>query len=434
MEGNKKIIEAAADTYIEKDEIIKNIEETDDINKYFTVRQIGEDEIYESISDEQSVELKKDIDVEDMQIKENSGNGEYGEFILLENENIPDDTKIYVEGDLSFHMEGYGTTASGKGAHAEGDSTKAIGQSAHAEGTSTKAIGFGAHAEGIATYARENGAHAQGIKTKATKDGAHAEGNRTLSEGFASHSEGFKTVSNALASHAEGYGTTTNGLDGAHVMGRFGEATHPYSWHIANGISEEFKGIGARIQGNGFGALDLGWSIGGRGYAEMFETLDGEPIEPGYFVTLEGGKIRKANRKDDFILGITSANAGIIGNAGELRWKNKYETDEWGRIQYRSILVPPVLNEDGYEIFPEHYEIQPQLNPEWDSSQEYIPRLKRSEWVPVVIKGCVLVRDDGSCRVNSYCRCNNRGFATPGSRGVRVLERISENQILVLVY
>lgn len=380
--------------------------------------------------DKRVLEVVEDTYIdEEIEISEDNKEDEANE--TSENEGVTEEIRIYGENDSSFHSEGYNTMASGKGAHSEGSLTKAIGESAHSEGTSTRAIGFGAHAEGVGTYAGESGSHAEGIKTRAAKDSAHAEGNRTKAGGFASHAEGFKTISEGLASHAQGYGTSAS-PDGAFIMGKFGEATHPYSFHIANGINEEFKGVGVRLQGNGFGSLDLGLSVGNRGYSEMFEAADGEGIAPGYFVTLDGDKIRTANRRDEFILGVTSASSGIIGNSGEFRWKGKYEMDEWGRIHYRNILVPPVLNEEGYEIFPENYEMQPQLNPEWDSSQEYIPRLKRQSWVPVVLIGSVVVRDDGSCRVNGYCRVNNRGIAVSSSRGYRVLERIGENQILIL--
>ncbi|MFD2878034.1 hypothetical protein ACFTAO_21860 [Paenibacillus rhizoplanae] len=35
----------------------------------------------------------------------------------------------------------------------------------------------------------------------------------------------------------------------------------------------------------------------------MFETVDGLPIEPGYFVTTDGERVRKATPADKYILG-----------------------------------------------------------------------------------------------------------------------------------
>lgn len=56
-------------------------------------------------------------------------------------------------------------------------------------------------------------------------------------------------------------------------------------------------------------------------YAEMFETIAGNKIDAGYFVTLDGDgdKIRKANVNDDYILGVVSATPAIIADASDLR-------------------------------------------------------------------------------------------------------------------
>ena len=76
---------------------------------------------------------------------------------------------------------------------------------------------------------------------------------------------------------------------------------------------------------------------------------------------------------------------------------------------------------------------EPILNPEWDSSKKYIPRLKRPEWVAVGLVGKILVRDDGTCQVGGYCKPNNEGVATASENGYRVMKRTGQNQVLVLV-
>ncbi|MFE4403911.1 peptidase G2 autoproteolytic cleavage domain-containing protein, partial [Bacillus subtilis] len=63
----------------------------------------------------------------------------------------------------------------------------------------------------------------------------------------------------------------------------------------------------------------------------------------------------------------------------------------------------------------------------------YIPRSQRPEWVAVGLLGKLLVRDDGTCEVNSYCKSNDEGIATKANQGYRVLERTGPNQVLVLV-
>ena len=149
----------------------------------------------------------------------------------------------------------------------------------------------------------------------------------------------------------------------------------------------------------------------------MFETIDGKPIDCGYFVTLDGEKIRKANANDNYVLGITSATPTVIADSGDLNWKDKYVADEWGRVQYHDVLVPAVTDKDGKLLIPERIETQPVLNPNWDNTKEYIPRCKRCEWVVVGLMGQILVRDDGTCKASSYCKPNDEGIATTSSEG-----------------
>jgi hypothetical protein len=43
-----------------------------------------------------------------------------------------------------------------------------------------------------------------------------------------------------------------------------------------------------------------------------------------------------------------------------------------------------------------------------------------------------LVRDDGTCQVNGYCKPNDEGIATASEQGYKVMKRIKDNIILVL--
>ncbi len=121
-----------------------------------------------------------------------------------------------------------------------------------------------------------------------------------------------------------------------------------------------------------------------------------------------------------------------MGNSGELRWKNKYVTDKWGRVQYADVTIPAQTDEKGNVLIPEHTESQPIINPNWDPTKEYVPRLKRPEWIVVGLLGQLLVRDDGSCKAGEYCRPNVQGIATPSDKGYRVMERTDHDQILIL--
>ncbi|WP_063254829.1 peptidase G2 autoproteolytic cleavage domain-containing protein [Neobacillus niacini] len=74
------------------------------------------------------------------------------------------------------------------------------------------------------------------------------------------------------------------------------------------------------------------------------------------------------------------------------------------------------------------------LNPHWNPDLEYFPRLKRTEWMAVGLVGKLLVRDDGNCQVNGFCKPNDDGIATPAQNGYRVMKRTGPNQIQIFVF
>lgn len=349
------------------------------------------------------------------------------------------------------HAEGTGTTASGESAHAEGVGTVALAEAAHAEGAQAVAEGYASHAEGSGSRAGAFVTHAEGNTTKAMAFASHAEGNTTEATAFAAHAEGNSTEASAFASHAEGAGTSAGGIaahsegigtsalrqDGVHIIGKFGQADSgiegQYSWYLANGTDEKHPGLAAKVIGAFGNAYVSGYlAAGGASYAECFETKDGSPIEVGYFVTTEGDRVRKANGKDSYVIGVTTAPSGFVGDSRELHWADKYTVDEWGRVQVQEVEIPPYKDEEGKVIIPKRTELQPVLNPAWDPDIPYVSRLKRDEWVVVGLLGKLLVRDDGSCQVNGYCQPGENGIATKAKEGYRVLKRVAPERILIL--
>lgn len=318
--------------------------------------------------------------------------------------------------------EGLITQANGQASHAEGSGSHALGQNSHAEGTNTSATNFSAHAEGEVTTASGRASHTEGTLTRAS--------------GVSAHAEGLSTTASGPASHAEGEGTTTAGFQNAHILGHFGDAEEPHSWFIGNGTSNVARGLGAKwLASDGEMYIDgAAYNTGGADYAEMFETVDGNMIDVGYFVTVsEKDQIRIATSSDDFILGISSATPSLIGDSAGLSWHGSYVLDEWGRRTYHEVILPAIKDQNGNEMIPERSEIQPVINPGWDSQREYIPRKKRPEWVPVGLLGKILVRDDGTCETHGYCWPNDDGIATKSDKGYFVLKRTEPNQVLLLL-
>ena len=341
--------------------------------------------------------------------------------------------QTWAQGEAS-HAEGNRSTASGDAAHTEGVQAVASGENAHAEGNMTLASGFTAHAEGIQTEASGYCAHAEGDETLAGGSFTHAEGISTQSLGIATHAEGILTSATGNYSHAEGAATSTNGYFGAHIMGSYGRAEAPYSWFLANGQNELNQGLAAKILYTGDAYIDNAWNGGGADYAELYETESGQSIEPGFFVTFAGAgkKIRLAQSYDKYILGVVSAAPGFVAGGGDLRWKNKFKTDAWGRVLFEDIAVPETKDKQGNIISPARVESRPVLNPAYDPGRAYVPRQNRPEWVKVGLLGMLRVRDDGTLIPGGYCLPGTNGIATAAHEGYRVLERTGPDQALIL--
>ncbi|MEK4852226.1 peptidase G2 autoproteolytic cleavage domain-containing protein [Paenibacillus sp. FSL H7-0756] len=341
--------------------------------------------------------------------------------------------KTYAISDAA-HAEGGLTVASAPQSHAEGAQTTASGVASHAEGNQSTASGEYSHAEGFLTVAAGPAAHAEGFNTQANGLSSHAEGALTEANGTFSHAEGFSSVAGAQNSHAEGNSTVVHEEHpNSHIMGSNGETVFPDSWHLANG-NEDTLGLAAVLQGSS-GNLFLQGTVMplGADYAEMFETVDGLPIEPGYFVTTEGEQVRKATPADQYILGVVSANPSVLGDSSPLNWTGKYEKDEWGRVKYEDREVKAVIDSEGKVLAPAYTKSSAVVNPEYVPSQTYVPRIDRPEWVAVGTMGKLLVRDDGTCQVNGYCMPGENGVATASVEGYRVLARTAPDQIKIYV-
>ena len=135
----------------------------------------------------------------------------------------------------------------------------------------------------------------------------------------------------------------------------------------------------------------------------------------GLFVTLDGEKIRLATADDDYILGAISAAPTVIGDTASEEWHGKYEKDVFGER---------VLENGSYK-----------LSEAFDSEQDinYINRFERPEWGIVGLTGKLVVVDDGTCQVNGYCYPSVGGIATASDKGYRVMSRIDEAHIRVMI-
>ena len=178
-------------------------------------------------------------------------------------------------------------------------------------------------------------------------------------------------------------------------------------------------------------------SSAGADYAEFFEWKDGNPEAEdrvGYIVALDGDKLILAN-EGDYILGVVSGTATVLGDNPEWNWAKRWITDDFGRIQYEDKVIHHEAEEINGETIPAWDETikAPIVNPDYDPDQKYIKRADRPEWSAVGMMGKLYVRDDGTCQVNGYAKPIN-GIATASTSGtMRVIERVSDNVIRVVI-
>ena len=354
------------------------------------------------------------------------------------------------------HAEGYYTTASGLHSHAEGEETKASaacahaegfyttasGNCTHAEGYYTTASGLYSHAEGNETEVTGNYSHVEGYKTYATGACAHAEGHYAFANGDYSHAEGCQTRAQGAYSHASGLSTSTNMYQT--VVGRYNvENGSRSSYTAGSGYFIVGSGTDSSAKANCFRATESNtygktYNTSGADYAEMFEWLDENQLNEdraGKFVTLDGNKIRLANEKDTYILGVVSGNASVIGDSYADQWAYMYEQDVFGRPIYKTVTIPEERDENGDLIVEEHTEEQLKVSSKYDNTKKYIPRNERPEWAAIGLLGKLVCLDDGTAKVNDYVKPNENAVATVSETQTkyRVMRRIDGSHIQIMI-
>lgn len=303
-----------------------------------------------------------------------------------------------------------------------------IGTKATCEGYNTTASSYYTHAEGEETTASGYGSHAEGGNTTASGNESHAEGRYTTAKGWYSHAAGLRTISNYYQT----------------VVGRYNVEKGDTSFYISgSGYFIVGNGTGSSAKANCFRATESNtygqtYNSSGADYAEMFEWLDENQLNEdraGKFVTLDGNKIRLANEKDTYILGVVSGNASVIGDSYADQWAYMYEQDVFGRPIYETVTIPEERDENGDLIVEEHTEEQLKVSSEYDSTKKYIPRNERPEWAAIGLLGKLVCLDDGTAKVNDYVKPNENAIATVSETQTkyRVMRRIDGSHIQIMI-
>ena len=165
--------------------------------------------------------------------------------------------------------------------------------------------------------------------------------------------------------------------------------------------------------GNGNAFADGTYSNNGADYAEFFETNDGNSIDVGKTVVLDGNKVKASTSSDDAstVIGVVrpkadGINSMIIGNTAWNRWTNKYLHDDYGSFIMEDYTVTE-WKEDGQTVSYKTEEIPSDVtvpsdakvitlqrrkrNPDFDEEKTYKPRSERDEWVIIGMLGQIQV-------------------------------------------
>jgi hypothetical protein len=171
----------------------------------------------------------------------------------------------------------------------------------------------------------------------------------------------------------------------------------------------------------GSGDINIDGSVtpGGVDYAEYFEWKDGNSSDEdrrGHSVILDEEKIVVATSSDDTskIIGIVSTNPSVVGGGDIEKWVHKYLRDDYDSLIWEEHTVTEWTDEDGKDhsydtdripsdvtapsdatVISEEEDKygntiklkRKKLNPEWDSSQQYISREDRKEWEAIGLVG-----------------------------------------------
>ena len=359
-------------------------------------------------------------------------------------------------GTGSFSMNRLAGTTVGTNSFAFGSHCEASGSYSFACGaptpsypdppTFTSATAYASFAEGIGTTSSGTASHAEGNCTTASGSYSHAEGIRSTASGSYSHAEGYQAKASGEASHAEGYCTTADKYQ--HASGKYNaKTTAPNIYNTQDSTNKDavfMVGCGTmtaaknafRVSSGGKCFSSSAFEATGADFAELFEWTDGNPNNEdrrGLFVALDGEKIRLANAKDDYI-GVISGAQAFIGNSASEEWHDKYLTDVFGTKLSQEVEVPEEVDEmTGEVIAPATITTQYILNPDYNPDEEYIMRENRKEWGIVGLLGQIVMIDDGTCIVGGRVEPSANGIGTASNNGYRVMKRIDENHIKVLV-
>lgn len=132
--------------------------------------------------------------------------------------------------------------------------------------------------------------------------------------------------------------------------------------------------------------------------AEYYESQSGYEIPLGTIVTLDNGKIRKAQPNEP-ILGVISGTAALIANDKSYHHKDRFLKNEYG-VTITEKKELEFIDDEG-NVSYETRDV-PVENPDYDSNIDYVSRSERPEWNPVGLLGQIYTNVEKDVSPNDF--------------------------------
>ena len=217
------------------------------------------------------------------------------------------------------------------------------------------------------------------------------------------------------------------------VMRWFCDRAAASAWDFLQAYSNNASSADLEFQMTSGGNMTADGSFSGSGadYAEYFETADGNGIEIGKTVVLDGNKVRASTSSDDAsaIIGVVRPKEDgkcsmTIGNTAWNHWTDKYLTDDFGVFIWEDYTVKEwtetINNADGTTTTKNHSypsdfipegvtapadakvltQQRKKQNPDWNKDTEYVKRQDRKEWVIIGLLGQIPINKNEKTGTN----------------------------------
>lgn len=193
------------------------------------------------------------------------------------------------------------------------------------------------------------------------------------------------------------------------------DQSQPRLFMVGNGDLLLGRSNAFSVTKDGYAHVQYGYTSGGADYAEYFEAAQADvptlPLGMPVVINPDTGLIRAATASDTQFLGVVRSKralTSIVGNTYDTHWHGMYLKNEHGDIVYETVTtvrtgpgdyIPvksgSLLKQTVYVQGPPKVytgtAVVPVLNPEYDPTKTYVPRIARPEWHVVGLLGQVLI-------------------------------------------